>query len=119
MAPVLTRSLRIASAAAGDSIEVLPVHTVLPVRVELNATLPAGQTKGFVQLLAGAVELADAATPLGELVFEQAAAAEGELRLVLAVSEAGEISLDVVQQAAAPATEQTVLANLTVPAVEA
>uniref|UniRef100_A0A7S3M9Z2 Heat shock protein 70 n=1 Tax=Spumella elongata TaxID=89044 RepID=A0A7S3M9Z2_9STRA len=112
VAPILTRGLRIASAAGADSVEVLPVNTVLPVRVELNAALPAGQTKGFVQLLATAVELADAATPLGDLVFEHAA--EGELRLVLAVSELGEISLEVVQSA-----DQTVLANLTVPAAEA
>lgn len=90
----------------------LPINTVLPVRLELNAALPAGQTKGFVQLLASAAELADAATPLGELVFESAA--EGELRLVLAVSEAGEISLEVVHGA-----DKTVLANLTVPAAEA
>jgi len=112
VAPILTRALRIASAAGADSVEVLSVNTVLPVRVELNAALPAGQTKGFVQLLASAVELADAATHLGDLVFEHAA--EGELRLVVAVSELGEISLEVVHGA-----DQTVLANLTVPATEA
>ncbi len=112
VAPILTRALRIANAAGADSVEVLPVNTVLPVRVELNAALPAGQTKGFVQLLASAVELADAATHLGDLVFEHAG--EGELRLVVAVSELGEISLEVVHGA-----DQAVLANLTVPATEA
>lgn len=77
-------------------------------RVELAASLPAGQTKGFVQLLAGAVELADAATLLGELVFQ--VADEEALRLVLAVSTEGEISLEVVE-----GSTQVVLANLTVP----
>lgn len=101
--------MRIASAAGGDSVEVLPANSVLPVRVELAASLPVGQTKGFVQLLAGAVELADAATPLGELAFQ--VADEEALRLVLAVSAEGEISLEVVQGAT-----QVIVANLTVPA---
>ena len=101
------------STQGGDSCEVLPAESVLPVSVKLPASLPAGQAKGYLQLLAGAVEAADAATALGEVVFELAERGAGDeaLTVTLSVSEEGEISIEVTQ-----VSTQLVVASLTVPA---
>lgn len=113
MTPCLTRSLRLAATSGGESVEVLPAQCVLPAHVQLPATLPAGQAKGYLQLLAGAETAADAAIPLGELVFELAERGEGDeaLRMEVLVSEQGEIAVEVTQLSTG-----IVVATLTVPA---
>jgi hypothetical protein len=115
LAACLTRALRLAASAGADSHEILPANSVLPVRLQLAASLPANQAKGYLQLYAAAAEACDAATHLGELVFELAersnAAGDEHLTIVVAVSEEGEITVEVAQTATS-----LVVATLTVPA---
>lgn len=115
VAASLTRSVRLSADSQSEGVEVLPRDCVLPARLQLQATLPAGQTKGYARLLAGPESASDAATALGELVFELAERGEGEeaLRLEVAVSEQGEISLEVTQ-----ISTGLVVGTLTVPAAQ-
>jgi hypothetical protein len=77
---------------------VLPQNAALPTQVTVPATLPAGQPKGFVRVLAGSVEAADAHTALGEVAFE-VEGGEGDIAatIVVAVAESGAINVQVVQ----------------------
>jgi hypothetical protein len=111
--PCLTRSLRLATSAGGDSVELLPKQCILPTHLQVPGVLPAGQAKGYLQLLAGPESEADAATPLGEAVFELTERGEGDeaMRLEVLVSEQGEISLEVTQ-----VSTGLVVASLTIPA---
>lgn len=79
----------------------LPANCVLPARVVIPASLPAGVSKGYVQVLAGATEPSDAATLLGEVVFQLEAAGAGEEAVTIAVvvSEEGEITVEVTHTA--------------------
>lgn len=97
VATCLSRPLLLSCGGASESREVLPANCVLPVRVLVPASLPAGVSKGCVQILAGATEPSDAATLLGELVFqlEGAGASEEALTIALAVTEQGEILVEV------------------------
>jgi heat shock protein 1/8 len=96
--PCLTRSILLSSGAEGEGSEILATNTVLPATIEIPAVLPAGQQKGYIKLLAGAVEAADSATVLGEVVFE----VEGDdsaVVIAVSVSVEGEITVEVTQTA--------------------
>ena len=116
MAPCLTRSLRLACTTSDPmGTEVLPVNCVLPVSVVLSASVPTGQSKGFLQLLAGATEAADAATLLGEVVFQlescAAATEPAALSIALAVTDEGAITVEVTNVAT-----QIIVGSISIPA---
>lgn len=96
----------------------MPIHSVLPLRVEVKASLPAGQNKGYMQIIASPSEPVDAVTILGELVFElvERSNTDGDEALVvsLAISEEGEVTVEATQT-----STKLVLASLTIPAVSA
>ena len=114
MAPCVVRSLRV-SCSPLDNVgtEVLAVNSVLPVHLTLPASVPEGQTRGFLQLLAGAAAVTDAATPIGEVVFqlENAEGANAQLSLALNVSQEGEVTAEVTQIATG-----LIVGSITVPA---
>ena len=89
------------SCSALDNVgtEILAENSVLPVSIKLAAIVPEGQAKGYLQLLVGAAGVTDAATPIGEVVFqlEHSDGANAQLSIGVSVSAEGEITAEVTQ----------------------
>lgn len=105
-AVILTKPLLLKTEGS-PAVAILPVDSVLPVTLRLPFSLAAGQVQGYLQIL-------EAETKLGEVVFSAAPiAAEGPeaeaaLSVVVSVSLEGEVKLDVMQGA-------TALAGIVIP----
>lgn len=77
-------------------MQVLPPNTVLPVKIEFPAELPAGQLSGYIKLLVEGAASADPRVPVGELSFTLDASAESNaVSISIIVSTEGEIQVDV------------------------
>jgi len=77
-------------------VQVLPLNTVLPVKIEFPAELPVGQLSGYIKLLVGGTALADPLVPMGELSFSLEALTENNaVSISISVSTEGEIQVEV------------------------
>lgn len=111
-----------ASAEGSEAMLIAPAKTVLPLKLQLPASVEAGAAAGYLRLWIGGAAAADAPTAVGEVAFalEQGAEAGGsagasdanKVVVTVTVSAEAEIQIEVAQPAA-----DKVVGSLTIPAV--
>lgn len=118
--PCLTAPVLLSANASGDGAQlVLPTMTVLPVQLRIPAALPirsgGGSAEGYFAVLVGGANAADAGLKVAEMsvtATEVVASADQTeaVEVVLSVSVAGEISVEVIQL-----TTKLILGSFVVP----
>ena len=94
-----------------DPVEVIAVGTVIPTKVSLHATLPEGQTSGYIKLLLGPSNPADPITAVGEVVFNiDSNFKDSPVTIYVSISAVGEIDVEIKQDAT-----QLIVGNLVIP----